>query len=428
MFVSHSLPGWEICFRYQDLYFRILRAIQKSGGSSSRQLIWWHVLMALRKSSLSLLSTESDSEELPTFAFLKKEPPSADRNQPQRENVVVVTSDSEASCPLSPGLEDPPFVLDAAEAPTHAGPVRVLSSESEDEEAFVPLAERITGKFLTHKQLSPEHSSSSLKTVLDHPNNTSGSCDWKKQPFPKIPADVPQHSALEKSPASDGDSVLDSPCHQLPAHQSTCSELAVTTTIPDIPLPQKRTKRSQKDGKDWVEEPTILVLLLAETFMSMVNNLEQGSPGSTEKRKETLRGFVTDVTARTGKALSLVIVDQEKCFTAQNPPRRRKSGMANKQAKEKQQKRQESSTRLMMSRVDMEEALVDLQLHTEVQVRRVQSWKELTDFTCAFTKAVAEAPFKTQTVPAATWQLTTVYKSSSKGSNILFWPVRTPGK
>ena len=40
----------------------------------------------------------------------------------------------------------------------------------------------------------------------------------------------------------------------------------------------------------------------------------QGNPGSTEEGKETLRGFVTDVTARTGKALSLVIVDQEKCF------------------------------------------------------------------------------------------------------------------
>ncbi|XP_028724807.1 crossover junction endonuclease EME1 [Peromyscus leucopus] len=449
--------------------------------------------MALRKPSLSLLSTESDSEELPTFAFLKKEPPSADRNQPQRENVAVVTSDySEASCPPSPGLDDPPFVLDAAEAPTQAEPVRVLSSGSEDEDVFVPLAERITCKFLTHEQLSPGHSSSSLKTVLDHQNNTSGPCDWKKQPFPKIPAAVPLRSALEKSPANDGDSVLDHLCHQLPDHQSTRSELAVTKTVPDIPLPQKRTKRSQKvqrrgsqgcwqpsqasrkentprphekkkkaatvhrlqarrpeeclkhivvvldpellqmegggqllgalqsmecscvieaqavprsitwrrrtelveDGKDWEEEPTILVLLLAEAFMSMVNNLGQGSPGNTEKGKETLRGFVTDVTARTGKALSLVIVDQEKCFRAQNPPRRRKSGTANKQAKEKQQKKQESSTRLMMSRVEMEEALVDLQLHTEAQVRMVQSWKELADFACAFTKAVAEAPFK----------------------------------
>lgn len=146
----------------------------------------------------------------------------------------------------------------------------------------------------------------------------------------------------------------------------------------------------------------------------------QASPGSTEK-EETLRSFVTDVTEKTGKALSLVIVDQEKCFRygyalkiealkgqltgyqgeiihpgyksfckmvsltsrgmcwsivlqhfclgsvwghssdfplcsrAQNPLRRRKSGMANKQAKEKHQQKRESSTGLMVSRVDMEE-------------------------------------------------------------------------
>lgn len=42
----------------------------------------------------------------------------------------------------------------------------------------------------------------------------------------------------------------------------------------------------------------------------------------------------------------------------------------------------------------MEKALVDLQLYTEAQAWMVQSWKELADFTCAFTKAVAEAPFK----------------------------------
>lgn len=41
----------------------------------------------------------------------------------------------------------------------------------------------------------------------------------------------------------------------------------------------------------------------------------QGSVGGTEKGKETLRSFVTDATARAaGKALSLVIVDQEKRF------------------------------------------------------------------------------------------------------------------
>lgn len=90
----------------------------------------------------------------------------------------------------------------------------------------------------------------------------------------------------------------------------------------------------------------VLVLLLAKAFVFMIHNFKQvggagwvgteawdrgltlgskhecsfcpfmqGSLGCTEKGKETLRSFVTDITARTaGKALSLVIVDQEKYF------------------------------------------------------------------------------------------------------------------
>ncbi|KAF6093543.1 essential meiotic structure-specific endonuclease 1 [Phyllostomus discolor] len=122
----------------------------------------------------------------------------------------------------------------------------------------------------------------------------------------------------------------------------------------------------------------------------------QGSAGGTEDGEETLRSFVTDITARTaGKALSLVIVDPEKRLSAPSPPRRRKQGVANReQAKKKKSKPPEADTGPTVSRVDMEKALVDLQLHTDAQARVVQSWKELADFACAFTKAVAEAPFK----------------------------------
>lgn len=202
-------------------------------------------LMALRRLSLSRLSTESDSEDLPTFAFLKKEPSSTNRKPPQRaKNIVVVTSDSEASCPPSPGLKGPPCVPSAAGAPPQAGPVRVLSSSSEDEDVFVPLAERITCKLLTSKQLCPELSSSSLKTGLDGQNNASAPCDWKRQPWPKIP-DVPLHGALEKSAANDEDSLLDDQCRQLPTYQATCRELAVSKTNSDRPLPKKRTKHIQ---------------------------------------------------------------------------------------------------------------------------------------------------------------------------------------
>ncbi|XP_039702243.1 structure-specific endonuclease subunit EME1 isoform X2 [Pteropus medius] len=457
--------------------------------------------MALKKSSLSLDSSESDSEELPVFAFLKKEPSSTKRRQPQREEKIVVvdTSDSKPSCLSSPRLRDPPPVPYTGETVTQAQPVRVLSSGSEDEEELIPLAERLTCKFLTHKQLSPEDSGSPIKSILDHQNNEGASCDWKKQPFPKIP-DVPLHDTSRRWASNNKDLMVNNPCHQLPAYQATCpvqnNGLTVTKTNAEVPLPQKRTQHNQKvqrrdsqrcqlrgqasqkertlrqqerkkvaalvnrpkaqkpeeclkhivvvldpvllqmegggqilgalqsmecccvieaqavpcsitwrrragpaeDGEEgWVEEPMALVLLLEEVFMSMIYNFKKGSLGSIEKGKETLRSFVMDITARTrGKALSLVIVEQEKCFSARNPPRRRKQGVANRdQAKEKQQQRPpEANTGPVVSRVDIEEALVDLQLHTHAQARIVQSWKELADFTCTFTKAVAEAPFK----------------------------------
>lgn len=443
-------------------------------------------------------SSESDSEELPTFTFLKKKPSSTKRLQPQREEIVVVdTSDSETSCRPSPRLKGQPPILHAAETVTQTEPVRVLSSGSEVEEEIIPLAERLTCKFLSHKQLSPEDSSSPIKSVLDHESNEGGSRDWKKQPFPKIP-DVPFHVTSERCASNNKDSVVDSPCPQLPAHHTTCpiqsNSLTVTRTNVVSP-PQKRTRRSQKvqrkgsqgcqprgqasqrestlrqqerkkkaalvtrlkalrpeeclrhivvvldpgllqmagggqllgalqsmgcccgieaqavpgsitwrrksgptevGEEGWVEEPMVLVVLLAEAFVSMTYNFKQGSLGSMEKGKETLRSFVTDITAKTeGKALSLVIVDQEKHFSDLNPPKRRKQGVAKKeQAKKKKRKLSEANTGPMVSRVDMEEALVDLQLHTQAQARIVQSWEELADFTCTFTKAVAEAPFK----------------------------------
>lgn len=370
--------------------------------------------MAVKKSSLSLESSESDSELLPVFAFLKKEPSSTKREE---KIVVIDTSDSEASCPLSPRLKDPPHVPDTAETVTQIQPVRALSSGSEDEEELIPLAERLTCKFLRHKQLSPEDSGFPVKRVWDHQNNEGASCDWKKQSFPKIP-DVPLYDTAETCASNNKDPVVDNQCHQVPGYQATCpvqsNSLTATKTNAEVPLPRKRTKHNQKvqrrgsqgcqprgqasqkegtlrqqerkkaaalvnrpkaqrpeeclkhivvvldpvllqtegggqllgalqsmecccvieaqavpcsitwrrragtteDGEEgWVEEPMVLVLLLTEAFVSMIYNFKQGSLGSNEKGKETLRSFVTDITARTaGKALSLVIMNQEKCF------------------------------------------------------------------------------------------------------------------
>lgn len=201
--------------------------------------------MALKKSFLSLESSESDSELLPVFAFLKKEPSST-----KSEKIVVVdASDSEASCPPSPTSNDPPRVPDTAETVTQTQPVRVLSSASEDEEELIPLAERLTCKFLTHKQLNPEASSFPVQRVWDRQNNEGASCAWKTQPFPKIP-DVPLHDTAERCASNNKDPVADNRCHQLPGDQAPCpgqsNSLTGTKTNADIPLPQKRTKHNPK--------------------------------------------------------------------------------------------------------------------------------------------------------------------------------------
>lgn len=94
-----------------------------------------------------------------------------------------------------------------------------------------------------------------------------------------------------------------------------CSCVIEAQAVP-CSLTWRRKAGPSEDGEEgWVEEPMVLVLLLAEVFMSMIYHFKQGSLGSTEEGKKTLESFVTDITARTaGKDLSLVIVDPEKCF------------------------------------------------------------------------------------------------------------------
>ena len=207
--------------------------------------------MALKELSLSLEPSESDAEELPVFTFLKKEPPSTTRKQPQREEKVVVvgSSDSEASCPPSPRLKDPPPVLDTAETVTQTQSARALSSGSEDEEQLIPLAERLTCKFLTHKQLSPENSSSPGKRILDHKNNEGASRDRKKQSSPKT-RDVPPSYTSETCTPNNKDPVVDSARRRPPAPRATSPlwsyNLTATKTNAEAPPSQKRTKHNQE--------------------------------------------------------------------------------------------------------------------------------------------------------------------------------------
>ncbi|XP_051850286.1 crossover junction endonuclease EME1 isoform X2 [Antechinus flavipes] len=449
-------------------------------------------MMDLKKKPLD--TSESDSEELPTFTFLKQKPSLTKSSQ-----VVVHSSDAECSF-LSPGSKELPVVQEAARTVSSKEPVTVLSSESDEEGELIPLVQRlqykITNSFPKAQESSHHDSSSQTKCALGHQHKEGTAGKWEEQPFPKALV-LSNSSSVKDASKNERDIVVEESCNHLSAFSSAfpvqSRNLSATEESSVLSPPQKKNKYTQKErGKGWqgpfqtppkqketekkqqerekkkalanmlkaqkpeeclkyvtvvldpallqlegggqvlsalqsmechctveaqtvpcsitwkrrasvsqtgegdlTEEPSVLVLLQEKEFMTMISNSKQDNP----EQKETLQSFVTWVTTRTlGKTLSLAVVEQEKYFSSSKPPRRQKRGvMVNReQARGKVNQKRSNNTEFTptLSRVAVEMALVELQLHTEAQIRILKSWKELADFICMFTKAVAEAPFK----------------------------------
>ncbi|KFV45373.1 Crossover junction endonuclease EME1, partial [Gavia stellata] len=158
---------------------------------------------------------------------------------------------------------------------------------------------------------------------------------------------------------------------------------------------RRKTVSSQMEEEDeWTEEPNVLVLLCLEEFLSM--EVE----GCTEGQKETLQSYVAHVMEKMpGKTLALAVAEVENYFRSLRvQPKKRlqqASAMGNQEGVQgKWRKKKVKDTGLEVTRLDVEEALVDLQLSKQVQVTFFESWEELGEFATMFTKAVAEAPFK----------------------------------
>ncbi|KAM6194059.1 crossover junction endonuclease EME1 isoform 1-T1 [Sarcoramphus papa] len=123
----------------------------------------------------------------------------------------------------------------------------------------------------------------------------------------------------------------------------------------------------------------------------------QEAQGCTEGQKETLQSYVAHVMEKMpGKILALAVVEVENYFRIQSKKRLQQAAMSGNQEEEqgKRRKRKVKDSGLEITRMDVEEALVDLQLSKQVQVSFFESWEELGEFATMFTKAVAEAPFK----------------------------------
>ncbi|XP_063149279.1 crossover junction endonuclease EME1 [Candoia aspera] len=182
----------------------------------------------------------------------------------------------------------------------------------------------------------------------------------------------------------------------LQSMESSC--VIESQVVPHSITWRRKTGLTQAEEDNWMEEPNVLVPVLLPEFIAMIHNNKQAS---LEGPTETLQSFVVNITEKIpGKTLSLAVTELEKYFSSrkhklQKKPQQAEQSSNKAQEQSKQRNRREKATPVpQLSRLDVEEALVDLQLHTGVQVQVLASWKEFGEFASMFTKAVAEAPFK----------------------------------
>ncbi|XP_073444140.1 crossover junction endonuclease EME1 [Dendrobates tinctorius] len=167
--------------------------------------------------------------------------------------------------------------------------------------------------------------------------------------------------------------------------------------IQSQPLPRSitwsRTGENINGDAFCQEEAEILILVPAEDFVAMIWNSKMEDGENTA----TLSSFVSHIVSKKSCAIpTLVVMEMEKYFKNQKTKSRKKLQDAVRREAPKGTKRKRKEEPPQLSKVDVEEALVVLQLHTDVHVWFLETWKEFSDFVCMFSKAVAEAPTKRQ--------------------------------
>ncbi|XP_033630136.1 crossover junction endonuclease EME1-like isoform X1 [Asterias rubens] len=151
------------------------------------------------------------------------------------------------------------------------------------------------------------------------------------------------------------------------------------------------------------EECEAIVLLPVASFVDMVYIFKQEQQGVfTLQGPDSLKTYANDVQQTlNGKAVTFIIQGMEKYFRLQKNSKQRNfrsavlgSDPPVNTAKTRRKKRPIEDITTNVTRVDMEEALVDLQLHVGCNVRFVETPTEVADIVAMFTKSVAETPFK----------------------------------
>uniref|UniRef100_A0A8C7Y2W2 Essential meiotic structure-specific endonuclease 1 n=1 Tax=Oryzias sinensis TaxID=183150 RepID=A0A8C7Y2W2_9TELE len=182
--------------------------------------------------------------------------------------------------------------------------------------------------------------------------------------------------------------------------------LGCSCAIEKQPLPRsvswmRRAPPAQLGDAACVPETHVVMQMTVEDFITLIHNFIQ-KVGRSDSGP-TLTAWVQQQQRRQPrKTLSLAVIELEKYFSSQKSVKQKKFKAAVRSetaagggggAKEKR-KKGGAEALPEVSRVQVEEAVVHLQLHSGISVHFLPSWKEFADYIAMTTKAVAEAPFK----------------------------------
>ncbi|XP_063315018.1 crossover junction endonuclease EME1 [Pelobates fuscus] len=154
-----------------------------------------------------------------------------------------------------------------------------------------------------------------------------------------------------------------------------------------------RTQLHENDEDISQEQAEMIILIPAEEFVVTLQNHKKEPPGSWSN--ETLyKDFTHALMDKTCKMPTLVIMEMEKYFRGHKAQPKKRSNEADKGSKGSKKRKLEVLPHL--TRIEVEEAMIEFQLETGFHVRFLETWKEFADFACMVNKAVAEAPIKLQ--------------------------------
>ncbi|XP_037609830.1 crossover junction endonuclease EME1 isoform X2 [Sebastes umbrosus] len=182
--------------------------------------------------------------------------------------------------------------------------------------------------------------------------------------------------------------------------------LGCSCAVEKQPLPRsvswmRRAPCAQPDDGVCVPEAHVVMQMTVDDFITLIHGYIQEENHGRSGCGPTLTSWVQEQQRRhPAKILSLAVINLEKYFKSQksqSQKRFREAVAGEERGGGKVKKRRKNGgeeVRPEVSRIEVEEAVVHLQLHTGVSVRILPTWKDFSDHIAMTTKAVAEAPFK----------------------------------